>query len=186
MGNLAERIVITMPFTSTKLKMDEYLAGMPVDNSDHDTESYVNEEASAELPWGVALVQGTADRGAKLAAAQANRIIGVARREDAYGKDSELGSTGLKPKVSVSVTRRGKLPVLVNEAVAPTSPVRVRMTTNAGANGTNSGPGTFCTTASAGHTVLISSGARFLSTTAGAGIAILAFDFTPLSVAVAD
>ncbi len=138
--------------------------------------AHVSEEASAEIPFGRMLKQGTANRGCLLMATATDLLCGISVRSQAYQVDQELGSTGLKPKTVVSVLTKGRIAVTVTDAVTPASPVRV-----------NEVGGTFQTAASAGVTTNISSNARFL-TSAGAGeVAILEFDMTGLNTTkVAD
>lgn len=97
------------------------------------TDSCVSAEASAEIPFGVAVVRdGTnKDTGVKLphtsAAASAPLFRGVTVHSHSYARGSELGDNGLKPKVTVLVLQRGRIWVLPEEAVAPGDAVRFRV-----------------------------------------------------------
>jgi hypothetical protein len=180
-----------MPFTQTNLRPNGLFAGVAADTNSTPCESYVNAEASQELPFGTMAVQGTGDSDAKVFASNANKMIGIVRNHFAYAQTNgpayggDIGTIGVKPKVSVQAAQRGKMTVVVGEAVTPNSPVRVRATTNAGALGTALGPGTFCTTASAGHTVRCPF-MRFTTSTTGAGVAEVAFDMNMRDTAVND
>ena len=145
--------------------------------------SYINEEASTEMPFGVMVKQGTSFNECKLMAAQADvaNSVGVVLHSHAYAKDNELGDTGLKRYATANVLREGEVVVYVSEAVAVGGAVRVRADANAGA-GALLGPGTFCTTASATHTVLLTKGARWMKGTSGAGFARLRVDLDSLAV----
>lgn len=130
----------------------------------NDVMSYVNAEASSEMPFGRMLVQGTADRDAKLMTIQTDVMIGVLVHSQAYNRDNEIGSTGLKPKMTAGVMTRGRVWVAVTEDVTPASVVRVSEV-----------GGTFGDSASAGVTVVLKN-ARYLTTTLSGGLALLEFD----------
>ena len=129
-----------------------------------DCASYVSEEASSEIPFGRMLKQGTAVDGCLLMTAQADAMIGISVFTQARERDVQLGDTGIKPKCMVTVAKRGRIWVSVSEAVTPASTVRVHKT-----------GGTFLATASAGNTVVLKH-ARYLTSTSGAGLAMLEFD----------
>lgn len=154
-------------------------AGMLVDNGERDTPSYVS-ESSSEIAFGLAVIQGTADRGATLPAAQSPAFLGVVLHTNALAKDNELGDTGIKQYVAMNVMRQGRVYVYSSEAVTPAAAVRIRCDTNAG-TGALLGPGTFCKSASAGHTTLITKGAKWLES-AGPGIVALQLDFGALAM----
>lgn len=178
-----------MPQTSVTVRPTTAFIGMLGDTSyAKNVESYVNQEASAEIAWGFMVKQGSTDTSAILltAATDVDKLVGIVAYSQAYDKPNELGDWGLKPKVTLGVLKKGQIWVPVDEAVTPASPVRVRNTTNGGANGTLLGPGSFRTTASATHTILCSSFMRFKTTTTGAGIALVEFDMTMRRLAVAD
>lgn len=182
-----------MPFTSTLTRMTGAFAGMLADTKDHETDSYVNEEASAEMRFGIMVKEGVGTpkaytRGALYltAGTDVNKLAGIVRHSHSYNLDNELGTIGLKPKATLGVLKRGKIYVEVDEAVTPTSPVRVRCTTNAGAVGAANGPGTFRTTASATHTILCDKFAKFAGITTGAGVVELSINMTGSGSATAD
>lgn len=176
-----------MPFTQTNIRPNALFAGVPADNTHTPCDAYVNAEASQELPFGTMAVQGTADSDAKVFAANTDKMIGIVRNQFAYspGPLAEIGLIGVKPKVAIGAAQRGKITVVVSEAVTPKSPVRVRADTNAGALGASNGPGTFCTTSSAGHTIRLPF-CQFKTSTTGAGVAELSFDMDMRDTAVAD
>ena len=158
-----------MPQTAVNLTQGTPFAGMRGDTGPSRVHSYVNAEASAEIPFGSAVMQGTNPRDALLPnAATGALLLGVVESSHAFGKDALLGTTGLKPGVNMGVMVEGVIWVTVTEAVAVGGAVRVFKT---GANA-----GKFGTAASAGNTLLISSVARYLTSTAGAGVAKLWFN----------
>lgn len=170
-----------MPFTSVATSMTKAWAGLHADNGAKDVRSFVSAEASAEIPFGVMVAQGTADDQAILFASNANKMIGIVAHSHAYQQPLELGATGLKPGVQIGVVEKGRYWVKVEEAVTPASPVRIRCTA-AGA-----GAGSFRTTsAGAGLSINISSFARYLSTAALNGFAIVEIDMLMRSGAVND
>jgi hypothetical protein len=157
-------------------------AGMLADTGEKDVRSYVSEEASAEIPFGQLVKQGSADTGClRLSAGtDVNKFLGVVVHSHAYEKDIEVGTSGIKPKMTVGVLFEGTVWVSVSEAVGPTDPVRVFI------DDTGHVAGTFCKTASATHTVLISAWARFLTSTTGAGLVQLKIDTTGSVSSTAD
>lgn len=153
---------------------DEGFAGQLADSCDVKyARSYLNENAT-EMAFGLAVAGGTApDTGVILPASNASTVRGISLHDHAYAKDSELGSTGLKQYASVSVLRKGVVKVYCSEAVVvDTSAVRIRMDTNAG-TGALLGPGTFCVSANAGHTVLVTAGMKWIKGCGAGGIAHL-------------
>ncbi len=156
--------------------------GMISDSADNDIRSYVSGEASAEVPYGQMVKQGATDRAfLRLTAGVTQAILGVLVHSQGRAKPTELGATGLKPKMTGGVMRHGRCWVTIDENVTPASAVRVRVTDVGGV------AGTFRTSASAGNTVAISSWARFTGTfTAAGGVAEVEFDALNSFVSTAD
>ncbi len=178
-----------MAFTEVKTKMAIAFAGMLADNTNTETDSYVNEEASDEMAFGTLVKEGAVQNGALILdtpATDITKLAGIVRHQHAYAKDTELGTIGLKPKTTLGILKRGKIYVTVDAAVTPLSAVRVYADTNAGAVGAASGPGTFCTIAVANHTINCSKFMKFRGTTTGAGVVELAVDMTGSNDAVMD
>jgi hypothetical protein len=162
------------PQTSVSIQQGVAFDGMLGDASMlKDCRSYVNEEASAEIPFGVMVAQGTGDDGCLKLAATSDKLIGIVVHSHSYQKDNELGSTGLKPTVVLSVLTRGKIWVPVEEAVTPASDVLVRAVA-----GGSEVAGAFRDTADSTDCIDISSWARYLTSTTAAGRALLEFDVT--------
>lgn len=148
-------------------------------------DSATSEEASAEIPFGVMLQQGTGDDGAKLlgtsAAAMAVRLLGIAVRAHDFAVGSELGTTGLKPGATFGCGKKGRFKVLVEDAVTPLSHVRVRAVA-AGAEV----KGAFRALADGTDCVDISAFAKW-RTSAGIGeVAVVEIDMANAALAVAD
>lgn len=142
-------------------------AGQLVNVAPNNIWSYFN-EGSTEVPFGTLVRQGTSDNEALLIGSQANVAtpVGIVLHSNAYAKDNELGDTGLKQKVMMNVMREGCVRVATTEAVVAGGAVRVRADTNEGAAGSATlGPGTFRTTSNTTHTVQITKGARWMSST---------------------
>jgi hypothetical protein len=162
-------------------------AGMWADSGPHKTRSYVSEESSAEMPFGVMLARGTTDKdkGALLphtsAAAMAAAFVGVLMHAHEYAETFELGDTGLKPKMTLKVATHGTVLVLPEEAVEPGDPVRVRVA------GTGD-KGAFLTTdtSTAAEAVDVSAFCRWLSSGDENTPAELEIDMTFASQGVAD
>lgn len=107
-----------MSQTEITATMSRGYAGM-LDGADHHIASGIQAESSAEIPFGVCVVRGTGDDDVKLPAASTDKPRGVVVHSHNYDKDQELGSTGIKPKSQVGVLRRGRILVVVEEAVVP-------------------------------------------------------------------
>lgn len=141
-------------------------------------ESRVNGEASAEMAFGIAVGQGTLDNEAILLAATSDKQIGITAFRQGYIDQTELGTSGLKPNVTVGVVRKGVVWVIVEEDVTPASAVLIRCV----AGGAEIA-GSFRDTADASDCATATPYCRFLgaSVTAQDGVtkvARLAFDFT--------
>jgi hypothetical protein len=146
-----------------------------------DMHSYLNEEADGEVPFGFVVCQGSDPNTAILPTSQADvshdGMLGIVAHSHAYAKDNELGDMGLKEGVTLNVLRSGSIWVYVNEAVTMGADVRVMASDTLSPEGELDGPGSFwSTTANGGDTVLITNGARWMTETTGAGLALLQFD----------
>lgn len=182
-----------MPQNDSTINFAVAFRGMEPDNS-VGTDNYitrVSEETTLLLPFGFAVMQGTADSGCKSFTSQTGKILGIIPYAAIYAVDAELqnriadanGNFGLKGGVDISIKRRGRLWVAIDEDVIPTSAVRIRTTVVA-----SQGPGVFRKTANAGDTVDVSKCANWQGTFAAAnGFGLLEYDFTAVrSLMVAD
>lgn len=166
--------------------MAEAVEGLLADNSmTKDCLPATSEEASAEIPMGVMVAIGTEDDGALLlhtsAAAMATKLKGVSVFGQGYAKDTELGSTGFKPKCTFDVLNKGRIYVKVEETVAPGDDVRVRVVA-AGAEV----KGAFRKTADATDCVKINKFAKWIRGASAGGLAVLEIDMTNSALAEAD
>lgn len=162
-----------MPQTSISSSMTTAFAGMPYGSREPETDSYINGESSAEIPFGVMVAQGSADNECRLLATgdTVDDFIGITRHSHAYNKTNELGTTGVKPDCLLGVMVRGEAWVLVEEAVTPGSLPLVRII----ASGAEIA-GSFRDTADASDCIDVSAFCRFKSTSTGAGVVRLEFD----------
>lgn len=72
-------------------------------------ESRVNAEASLEIGFGKAVkADGATTDGALVVGAYTETIDGIALHSHSYDRVNELGTVGIKPKVKVSVLRKGR------------------------------------------------------------------------------
>jgi len=146
-----------------------------------DIASYANGEASAEIPFGVMVAHDTDPNEVDLFTDQNDVPAGIAVHSHAYAKDQELGDTGLKPNAIVQVLRKGRVWVTTEDLANPDAPVRYRATA------TGNGPGAFRSADPTGtDTVDISSFARWRSTTAAPGLALLEIDMTMAALRAND
>ena len=107
-----------MSQTSYSDRYEKAIEGQLVDMFPDGAESMVSEEASAEIPFGHMVAQGTDDTQALLPAGGSDVLVGVVVHSHAYSKDDDLGTTGLKPKTHLSVLRKGRIWVRVEDAVS--------------------------------------------------------------------
>ena len=164
--------------------------GMVGDAQAYVSRSYSNETA-AVVPFGHLVIRdGSAtDDGVKLpAGASATDILGIALSSVAFEKGTDTvtaySAEGYPAKERVNVLSKGVVYVFSAHAIALGDAVRVFHTDSANA-ATNKGyKGRFGKTAEAGKTFALS-GARWLSTCAAGGIALLEIDI-PGVTATAD
>lgn len=168
-----------MPQTSVTTQAEGF-PGLLVDLRDRNIESKVSEEASAEIPFGVMVKRGTAREQVKLMTAITNLCAGIVVHQQ-YARDIEVGTTGIKPKVSIGALQQGCIWVYSEEAVTPALAVRVRAIA-AGAEIA----GSFRVTADANDCIDLSKLARWRNVTTGAGIAQLEIDMNNIALAVPD
>ncbi len=167
---------VTIPQTSYSATGTAAIKGQLADNGFHDVVSYYSEEASEEMPFGVMLQQGTAVNGALLCNATDDNLIGILLHSNAYNQPNELGDEGLLPGMTLNVLRKGRVWVYAEEAVGPASTVLLRVV---GTNGTPGDQvGDFRDTADDSDTIDCSAFARFITSTSGAGLAVIEIDMT--------
>lgn len=180
-------MAVQFPQTTVQGELAEPFAGAIVNPDDAHLASKVSAEASAEIPFGVAVLRDATnkDHGVVLphtdAATSAPLLAGVVAHSHAYAKGSELGDSGLKPKVTIQVLEDGQVWVLPEEAVAPGDDVRFR----AVAPGAEQ-VGAWLKTASAGETVDCSAFARWVSSGDATTPCKLDIDVVAASQAIAD
>src|SRR5262249_1945453 len=136
---------MSVPQTSVSVLQGVAFAGMAADTAFlRDVKSYSSAESSAEIPFGMMVAVGSNPDECLIPAAQTDPLARINLHSHAFQKDHELGDTGIKPKVVLNAMTRGRVWVAVDEAVALTDAVRVRMS--------GSGVGTFRKTAVSGVT----------------------------------
>ena len=178
-----------MPQTSVATAPVAAIAGQLADTGrDLNLASYFSQEASLQMQFGTMVMQGAADYGDNiLTAGNVAKMVGIVVYSAAYQKGNELGAVvdangklGILPNITMNVVKRGRIWVLVEEAVTPASVVRVRCT-NAG-----NGAGTFRTTSAGAGASMLLVGARYLDTAAIGGFARVEFDILLRNTFTAD
>jgi len=134
---------------------------------------------AAAVAFGTFLVKDTTngyDARAAKAITAANQVpLGIAELSDTFVPVDAVGSVkGYARYMTARVKQHGHIAVTVDEAVGIGDPVRVRITTAVASY-------TYRTSAVANATVLVA-GAKFASKTTGAGIAIVALDWTSIAL----
>lgn len=128
-------------------------------------DSATSEEASAEIPFGVAVKGGTAANSMKLLTAITEAVSGIVVYEPDFAKPAQLGDTGIKPKVTARLVRFGRVLVIPEDAVTEASGVFVRALPSGG----NTRIGAIRGTADGVTTIDISAFARWRNGGGGAG-----------------
>lgn len=181
-------MAVPIPQTTVKDFLSRPFPGVVADTSFNlHTESKVSAEASAEIPFGVAVIRDDTDKddGVVLpttsSAVSAPRFAGVVQHTHAMDKPNELGAAGITPKSTVLVMTEGRIWVLPEEAVTPGDAVRFRAVV-AGMEQA----GAFRTTADGTDCVNISNLARWVRGGDSTTPAILEIDMSNAAQAVAD
>ena len=129
---------------------------------------------AANIPVGIMAAQAANDEDCRLPASgdTAADLIGIVYREPGTirSNDGSSGADEFRQGETLDLLTMGEVAVLVEEAVSPDDPVYCRVVAGAGEQA-----GAFRTDADSGDAVLLS-GAKFRSTTTGAGIAKLAIN----------
>jgi hypothetical protein len=97
-----------MAITSYPTSMTAAIAGQLADGSANDIRSFVNDEASAEMPFGCAVVQGSSEKAALVPASDDQKVVGIVVHCHVYGAD-DLGDDGVKPECEINVLNRGRI-----------------------------------------------------------------------------
>jgi len=176
-----------MPQTSVADNMTVGIVGALADANLASVDSRVNEEASAEMPFGIMVVRGTDKATDALllhtsAAASDSLLAGVVVYSAAYAKPEELGDDGVKPNMTVGLLQKGRIYVLPEEAVAPGDAVRVRAVVSGSEQA-----GAFRTTADdTDDCIDISKFARWITSGSSTVPAVLEIDMSGAADALAD
>jgi len=107
-----------MAITNYDLEMTPSIAGQLADLGVSDIRSFVNSEASAEIPFGYAVVQGSGAKDALLPSTSDDVCVGVVVHSHAYDPENDLGTTGVKADRELNVINKGRVWVVVGEGVA--------------------------------------------------------------------
>ncbi|MAT87177.1 MAG: hypothetical protein CL532_01305 [Aestuariivita sp.] len=173
---------------SYELNLTKGHEGMLGNAASYTALAYEN-ESGAVIPFGHAVINngsGTADLSAKLpAGASATQVVGIALDSLTFVLDDNAktadGRKGYPAEKACNILSEGIAYVYSAHAVSVGDDVRL-FHTNSASVGSNSGyAGRFGKTAEAGKTFSVS-GARWLSSCAAGGIALLEIDAAALSV----
>lgn len=182
-----------MPQTAVADRMTIGIVGQLADlhsMADARVKTATNQEASAQIPFGIMVIRGSLDDSALLLHTSAAAMVtgqllqGVSTHGHAFAEPQELADTdagGLQPDATFGVLEIGTIIVAPENAVTPASEVHVRAVAGVGEQA-----GAFRATADGSDTVDITAFAKWL-TSAGAGQpAVLEIDMTNSALAVAD
>jgi hypothetical protein len=122
---------------------------------------------AGEVPFGVAVKQGANEGQAALLAAVSDSVLGVTLHQHIDPQDVTGADAGRKAGEDLGVVQKGRIWVLVEEAVTPySSPVWVRHT----ANGGTDQPGAFRISDDGGNALELTSGVQWVAYKAIAGL----------------
>ncbi len=162
-----------MSQTSYSATMTYGIEGQLADSGPVDILSRVNGEASLEIAFGLGVKKGTGDEAVLSPTAEGDRIEGIVVHSHAYAKTTEL-DTGVKAKGSLSILRKGRILVKVEEAVVRGDRGWCRAV--AGAGGTRLGA--WRKSDVGAETIDCTTQAEFLTSASANGLAVLEVDFT--------
>jgi hypothetical protein len=130
----------------------------------HFTETGFSEEASADMPWGSVLANGSADTGCLLPAAETDLLKGVLLHAHSYAAEQLADdASGVLPDQLLNVMRQGRCYVTCEGAVTDGAGAYVRYA--------GSGEkGAVLATHTPGETIDARQWITFRSTTSGSGI----------------
>jgi hypothetical protein len=94
-----------MAITDYSTTMTASIAGQLADLGVADIRSFFNEEASAEIPFGYAVVQGTAEKGALLPSTSDDAFVGIVAHSHAYDPTTSGPRASRRTASSTSSTR---------------------------------------------------------------------------------
>jgi len=168
--------------SSYALELTAALEGQFADIADNSVSTFVNETGAVEAFGGLAVVNtaGTVGNSAKTIATTTDTVVGV--NALTYVDETALDANtrpGVKDEQVMNILSKGVVAVYCVEAVDLTDAVRVYHDADTGVT-SGSFAGRFAATAAANKTAVLS-GARWVSKTSAAGIALLELngpDFT--------
>ncbi len=140
--------------------------------SDSDIRSYVNEEVTLGVPFGVAVCQGAADNGFLLMVDINSKILGITVHTHAveiYYLPTSPTTAGIPLKGTAGILKKGRIWAIAEVAVGPMDIVCARYTTSTAPKAQKGGLGN--TTDSA--TALQITGATWTTTAAAAAIGMV-------------
>jgi hypothetical protein len=149
-------------------------AGQLADTLDNDVLSYVSAEVSLEMPFGIMVAKGTGDFDGILPVSSGSVPVGVLVHAHVYdnGPNGELGTLGLKPKTALNILRRGRIYVLVEEAVVALDRAYIRYAAGSG----GSQLGTFRKSADSATALDVTKKCQYLTSASAGGLALLDVD----------
>lgn len=155
-----------MAQTSYSINQAGGQAGGIADDGRHDVVSATN--PTAATPFGAAVAYGAVDGDCKLPSSSTDKILGVAILEQTKEQALGTGVVNYPAGSLISVLKRGRINVAVENAVVAGGPVYVRFAAGAG----GALLGAFRSDADTGSAVIVD-GALFATSAASGGIAIV-------------
>ena len=160
--------------TSFSTSRTQGIAGQVEGNTARETESMRNDEATAEIPFGVAIRHGstTDEMDAILLTAITGQLIaGIVMHSHSYA-DTQLGDDGVKPGALINVVRWGRMLVICEDGCSVGDKLHVR----AVAVGSEL-QGALLAAQDGTDTINCTSSGTWRTSAAAGGLAVLEFDF---------
>lgn len=140
--------------------------------SDQQIRSYANQEATASMPFGIAVAQGANDDGCILMVDTNSKVLGITihtHAVDPHQVATTPAKAGLSPKGTCGVLRQGRLWAIAEAIVAPQDDVFARYTASTAPKDQLGGLGPSADSSSAKQIAQ----AKWLTTAAAAGLAVV-------------
>jgi hypothetical protein len=154
-------------------------AGSVADMAPQYLVSLTSAESTAEIPFGRMVQYGVTEQlMLVLAGASPVDLAGILTTEGGpHVPELSIGDTGLKPKFTGRVMRKGVIWVFAETGNAPGDEVHVRHTIDTGKL-----VGNFTKTADSGKSFEITNGARWAKTTTAEGLTMLEIDMVAMTI----
>jgi hypothetical protein len=160
--------------TSYSNSMARGFAGLVADDGPTDFWGRSNGNASADIPFGTAVILGATDNTVKTPGAVTDKVVGICAHSMAYQPGAQLGTSGVARYAAVNAMRKGRILLTAEENVVPGD----RLWTRAVAGAGGAVLGAFRKSAVAGETIDTSANLLVVTTAVAGSLFVCEVDFT--------